>query len=149
MRRPDPNRSGFSLLEILVVLAIFAIATAIVMPGTARMLDQATSHAVFFEFQRQVADLRREANRTGMPIRVVDPAVEAGDDADVRRLTLREPWRYTMAPELMIEAGGACSATSANLIQGDAVIMTLRSTGADCRFIRVIPAAARRPEPSS
>ena len=56
-----------------MVLAIFAIATAIIMPSTSRMLDQAMSHAVFFEFQRQISDLRREASRTGVAIRVADP----------------------------------------------------------------------------
>jgi prepilin-type N-terminal cleavage/methylation domain-containing protein len=150
MRQPDRSRVGFSLIEILVVLAIFAIATAIIMPGTSRMLDQATSHAVFFEFQRQVSDLRREANRTGVSIRIVDPAVEIEPEArfTVRQVTLRAPWRYTLAPALDIEGGGVCSPTSANLVRGDAVIMTLRSEGRTCRFVRVIPAAGRPAEPS-
>ena len=60
------GRGGYSLMEILVVLAIFALSTAVIMPSTSRMLDQTTAHAVFFEFQRQVSDLRREANRTGV-----------------------------------------------------------------------------------
>jgi prepilin-type N-terminal cleavage/methylation domain-containing protein len=150
MQPADRGHAGFSLIEILVVLAIFALATAIIMPGTSRMLDQATSHAVFFEFQRQISDLRREANRTGVAIRVEDPAVEITPDAapEVRQVVLRAPWRYTLAPALNIEGGGACSATSANLIRGDAVIMTMRSEGTSCRFIRVIPAAGRRTEPS-
>ena len=70
-----PARGGYTLIEVLVVLAIFALSTAIIMPSTARMLDQTTSHAVFFEFQRQISDLRREANRTGEPLRVVDPSM--------------------------------------------------------------------------
>lgn len=150
MPPPDGGRAGFSLIEILVVLAIFALATAIVMPGTSRMLDQATSHAVFFEFQRQISDLRREANRTGVAIRVVDPAVDIAPSAqsEVRQIALREPWRYTLAPALEIEGGGACSAASANLIRGDTVIMTLRSDGSSCRFIRVVPAAGRLAGPS-
>lgn len=141
----DRVRAGFSLIEILVVLAIFALATAIVMPGTSRMLDQATSHAVFFEFQRQISDLRREASRTGVAIRVVDPAVDISPlaRAEVRQIALREPWRYTLAPALEIEGGGACSAASANLIRDNSVIMTLRSDGSSCRFIRVVPAVGR------
>lgn len=143
-------------MEILVVLAVFGLATAIIMPSTSRMLDQATSHAVFFEFQRQVSDLRREASRTGVPIRVVDPevpgarAASADADAEIdRTLTLRPPWRYTMAPALEIAEGGACSATSVNLARDDVVVMTLRSSGTDCRFTRLIPAAPRRNGSSS
>ena len=130
-----PVRGGYTLIEVLVVLAIFALSTAIIMPSTARMLDQTTSHAVFFEFQRQISDLRREANRTGEPLRVVDPSMpRTGDD---RLLELRAPWRYTLAPALDIAEGGGCSTVSANLINQDRVVMTLRADDGTCRFIRL------------
>lgn len=132
-------RGGYSLIEILVVLAIMALATAVIMPSTSRMMDQATAHAVFFEFQRGVSDLRREANRTGLPLRIVDPeatVTPVDDGVDVRRITLRAPWRYTLAPPLEIAEGGRCSAATANLIRGDDVVMTLRTSQGDCRFIR-------------
>lgn len=124
-------------MEILVVLAILAISTAVILPSTSRMLDQATAHAVFFEFQRQVSDLRREANRTGQPIRLIDPQAQADPEADDRVLELRPPWRYTLAPALSIAEGGACSPASANLLNGDRVVMTLRAEDASCRFIRL------------
>ena len=146
----DGHRAGFTLIEILVVLAIFALSAAVIMPSTSRMLDQATSHAVFFEFQKQVSDYRREANRTGVAIRLEDPEAaraaslqtdatreEASDDRLERTVTLRPPWRYTMAPALDIAAGGACSDATANLINGDRIVMTLRTASGDCRFIRL------------
>lgn len=154
------GRAGFSLMEILVVLAIFAMSAAVIMPSTSRMLDQATAHAVFFEFQRQVSDYRREANRTGAAIRLADPGAIAAplplsspealeeDDAP-RTVTLRAPWRYTLAPALYIAPGGACSAATANLINGDRIVMTLRTAGGDCRFIRLQSAAAPLRGPSS
>lgn len=151
----DPGRSGreartgYSLIEILVVLAIMGLSTAIIMPNTSRMMDQATSHAVFFEFQRGVSDLRREANRTGLPLRLVDPGTPelaavgsalsgapAVDQIDTRRIQLRAPWRYTLAPALDIAEGGRCSATTANLVKGDEVVMTLHTSQGDCRFLR-------------
>ena len=139
--RPVRDRGGYTLIEVLVVLAIFALSTAIIMPSTARMLDQTTAHAVFFEFQRQMSDLRREANRTGVPIRVVDPSMPKieGD----RFLELRAPWRYTLAPALDIAEGGGCSTVSANLINQDRVVMTLRSDDGTCRFIRLQTAPAK------
>lgn len=147
-------RAGFSLIEILVVLAIFALSAAVIMPSTSRMLDQATSHAVFFEFQEQVSDLRREANRTGVAIRVSEPesrglAQPVGNGEAPRNVTLRSPWRYTLAPALDIAPGGACSAATANLINGDRVVMTLRTSEGDCRFIRLQTGAARPRGPSS
>lgn len=136
-------RLGFSLMEILVVLVIMALSTALIMPSTARMLDQATSHAVFFEFQRDVSELRRSANRSGIGLRLVDPAKYTPDTEGEVMVTLRAPWRYTLAPDLEIQEGGVCSATTANLINGDRVVMTLHSSTSDCRFIRLQSAAAQ------
>lgn len=160
------RREGFSLLEILVVLAIFALSAALIMPSTSRMLDQATSHAVFFEFQEQVSNLRREANRTGVDIQLTEPraadrrklgseaqAVATTDlarDADrPRTILLRAPWSYTLAPNLDIAAGGACSAATANLLNGGRVVMTLRSSDGDCRFIRLQTTEAQPRAPAS
>lgn len=139
--REPARRSGYSLMEVLVVLAIFALSAAIIMPSTSRMLDQTTAHAVFFEFQRQVSDLRREANRTGEPVRIIDPSMTAAEGD--RLLELRTSWRYTLAPALEIAEGGGCSSASANLIHQDRVVMTLRTDDGACRFIRYQTAAAR------
>ncbi len=135
------GRDGYSLMEILVVLAIFALSSAIIMPSTSRMLDQTTAHAVFFEFQRQVSDLRREANRTGEPVRIIDPSMTPAEGDRV--LELRTSWRYTLAPALDIAEGGGCGSVSANLIHQDRVVMTLRTDDGGCRFIRYQASAPR------
>ncbi len=145
-------------MEILVVLVIFALSTAVIMPSMSRMLDQATAHAVFFDFQKQVSDLRREANRTGEPLQIIDPegadaTPPRGSDEllpDNRRvLKLREPWTYTMAPALEIAEGGVCSITSANLVHAGRVVMTLKTVADDCRFIRLATGAVLPREPAS
>ncbi len=143
--RTDPgpaSRDGFSLIEVLVVLAIFALGTALILPSMSRVLDQTMAHAVFFEFQRQVSDLRREANRTGLDILVQAPAEAATaevPDSALRQLRLREPWTYSLEPELDIEAGGRCSAASANLMNQGRVVMTLRTDDGNCGFVRYHP----------
>ncbi|MGA0545424.1 pilus assembly FimT family protein [Brevundimonas sp. VNH65] len=172
-RALEARRAGYSLIEILVVLAIMALAVAVVMPSTSRMMDQTAAHAVFFEFQRGVYDLRREANRTGLPLQLIDPgpgpeapassASDAGfarpittatltgetsGAADPRRILLRAPWRYTLAPALDIAGGGVCGATTANLVKDDQVVMTLRTSGGDCRFLRQA-ATDTRPAPAT
>ncbi len=149
IRHAEAIRAGFSLMEILVVLVILALSTAIIMPSTSRMLDQAASHAVFFEFQREVSDLRREANRTGIALRLVDPEMAAPLPEGDRTIALRAPWRYTLAPPLLIAEGGACSPATANLVNGDTVVMTLRSQDPNCKFIRLQTTAAPPRESSS
>lgn len=130
-------RAGFSLIEVLVVLAIFALSSAIIMPSMARMLDQTTAHAVFFEFQRQVSDARREVNRTGEPIIIIDPSLTDQLEEGERVLSLRAPWRYTLAPKLDITEGGICNPVSANLVLDERVVMSLRSSEGDCRFEQI------------
>ena len=152
-------RAGFSLMEILVVLVIFALSTAVIMPSMSRMLDQATAHAVFFDFQKQVSDLRREANRTGEPLVILDPSAEESLSLSLegglkapdglRVLELREPWSYTLAPALEIAEGGICSIASANLVHQDRVVMTLRTLSDDCRFIRSVTVAVPPRVPAS
>lgn len=152
-------RAGFSLIEILVVLAIMGLGAAVIMPSTARMLDQTTAHAVFFEFQREVSDLRREASRTGQAIRILDPVAQdaanaseptraelrADEALDVseRVLTLRGGWTYSLAPALEIEEGGRCGTVNANIINQGTVVMSLRTNDGSCRFARYVtlPAA--------
>lgn len=141
--------SGFSLMEILVVLVILALSTAVIMPSSARMLDQATSHAVFFEFQREVSDLRRQANRTGIAASIVDPATAAPLPEGAHIIRLRAPWRYTVAPALEIAEGGVCEPASVNLIRDDTIVMALRSDAANCQLIRQPTGAQRLTGPSS
>lgn len=131
-------------MEILVVLVILALSTAVIMPSSARVLDQATSHAVFFEFQREVSDLRRQANRTGVGVTVVDPATPLPLPEGAEIIPMRSPWRYTVAPALEIAEGGNCAPTSVNLIRDDTVVMALQSSGSNCRFIRIQSEAPRR-----
>lgn len=126
-------------MEVLVVLTIFALGTAVVMPSMSKMLDQTMSHAVFFEFQRQVSDLRREASRSGLPVQVVDsdqemPVETSGEE--VRQLKLQTDWTYSLSPSLMIEAGGRCAKTRARLMNRDQVVMRLETEDGDCKFIR-------------
>lgn len=131
-------------MEILVVLVIMAVSTAIIMPSSARMLDQATSHAVFFEFQREVSEFRRQANRTGVGVTIVDPATPLPLPEGSEVIAMRKPWRYTIAPALEIAEGGVCAPVSVNLIKDDTIVMSLQSSGATCRFIR-IQSGGRRP----
>lgn len=138
-----------TLLELMIVLALFALATAIVMPNTAKMMDQATSHAVFFEFQRDVSALRREANRTGMGLRLVDPQAVADDVNGDRKIRLRQPWTYTIAPALDIREGGICGTAAVNLVNGDRPVMNLRSEDGKCGFIRLQTTGARTAGSSS
>lgn len=125
-----------------MVLTIMALATAIIMPSGARMLDQTIAQSVFFEFQRDVLQLRREANRSGSAITLLSAGAEPRDRTE-RTLMLREGWSYALTPALAIDDAGACAPGEAVLMRNADPIMRLRIEGADCRLIRYLPTPAR------
>jgi type II secretory pathway pseudopilin PulG len=139
------RRAGASLVEVLVVLAIMSIATGLLLPNGQRLLDQATAHAAFFELQREVNDLRRQAYRSGAPVRIASAgeALPAAQDTDgetlaaAHVLALPSPWTYTLEPELVISDGGVCGPTMARLYRDGEERMVLRMADPNCRFTRL------------
>jgi prepilin-type N-terminal cleavage/methylation domain-containing protein len=129
------SRSGYSLLEMLIVLGIMALSVALVLPRGEAMLDQMTAHAVFFDFQRQVTDLRHEAYASETPVVVRgegDPA-DAGD----RLLPLRAGWTYRLDHPISISAGGACSGARVEVRKSARPVMHLVADDAACHFTRL------------
>jgi len=130
-------KAGYTLIEMLIVLAIMALAVAIVVPRGEAMLDQMTAHAVFFDFQRQMSDLRREAYASQTPAAV--RAAEDADprDADARVLVLRSGWSYRLDRPIAITAGGLCSPAAVEVLKSAHPVMHLSAADAACHFIRL------------
>jgi prepilin-type N-terminal cleavage/methylation domain-containing protein len=140
-RTPSSSKAGYSLLEMLIVLAIMAVAIALVMPSGETMLDRMITHAVFFDFQRQVSDLRREAyaSQTALTIEASAPANGPGaaPDETARVIPLRTAWTYALAQPIQISEGGACTPTSAQILNRGRVIMHLTMSDNACHFTRL------------
>jgi prepilin-type N-terminal cleavage/methylation domain-containing protein len=132
------SKAGYSLLEMLIVLAIMAGAVALVMPRGEAMLDQMTTHAVLFDFQRQISDLRREAYASQTPAVVVDSTASASAPAGehVRVLALRTAWSYRLAQPIRISEGGGCTQTAAQILNRGRVVMHLTTSDSACHFTR-------------
>lgn len=137
---PDPrparrrSRAGFSLLEILVVLGVMALAFALVMPRGAVMLDRATAHSVFFDFQRQVSDLRLKAYRSEAPAVLSDGVRPLPGAATV---ALRSGWSYRLDRPVTISDGGACSSATALVFKNGRRVMRLVTRDGACHFSRL------------
>lgn len=132
---PDP-RAGFSLLEILIVLALMALAAAVVMPSGAVMLDRVTAHAVFFDIQRQVSDLRLQAYRTETPVTIRD-AVAPSPDPKAIVLPLRAGWTYRLDHPIAISEGGTCQPALATVLRHGREVMHLRMADTACHLSRL------------
>jgi prepilin-type N-terminal cleavage/methylation domain-containing protein len=131
------RKRGYTLLEMLIVLAVMALAIAIVVPRGEAMLDQMTAHAVFFDFQRQVSDLRRGAyaSQTGVVIR-------GSDDADpslarARTIPLRAGWTYRLTQPIAVSEGGACAGGNVEILKYRRPVMHLAMADRACHFVRL------------
>jgi prepilin-type N-terminal cleavage/methylation domain-containing protein len=133
----DRAKAGYSLLEMLIVLAIMALAVALVVPRGQAMLDQMTAHAVFFDFQRQLADARREAwaAETASAVRAADDADPR--DAAARVLPLRAGWTYRLDHPIAIGAGGLCSRANIEVLNAGRPAMHLAAADDACHLVRL------------
>lgn len=121
---------------MLVALTLMALAALIVLPSGAAMLDRVTAHAVFFDFQRQLSDLRLKAYRTEASITVRD-AVTPNPDPTALVLPLRAGWSYTLDRPIAISEGGACGPALATVLKNGRTVMHLRMSDAACHLSRL------------
>lgn len=150
------GRAGFSLLEVLIALAIMALGATLVLVRSSGAVAQVTDHAVFFDFQREVSDLRRDAWRTQAPVVVYAPrAGEPSDtppgqdaasdalptDAAAVTLDLKPGWTYRLSQPLRIEASGRCRNVEVDLMEKGRARVHLVSQDNACHFIRTVATA--------
>lgn len=133
-RRPDRRPLGFTLLELVVVLALLALATALVAPQGFRMIAtwrRATDvDAVLGAMAALGATARQQGRSLELPAGRVPADAIAG---------LPEGWTVVLAEPLAIQANGACGGTHGELRSGSYV----RAFALQPPFCRVVldPAA--------
>lgn len=128
------SRRGLSLIEVLAVLAITALAAALVFPLGGRLFDRISVHASFFAVQRQILDARREAVREEVGIVFTADAHPEGNE---RTFLLPKDWSYVLDAPFVIEADGRCGLNRLTLRHRGRDIALLEGREDDCRLIRV------------
>lgn len=130
--RPDPvgpgRAAGFTLLEVLVVLVIIAMAVAVVGPRLQNTYDAVTRSGERADVVRQLERLPLIA-RDKRGLRLAPGSSELDT-----LLELPEGWRAVPLRELRIEATGACHATRVQLQrEGDTGLQQVALLEPDCR----------------
>ncbi len=132
-KRVPKLRHGFTLLELLVVLALLALATAIAMPNLERLYAAATRVSERDYVLDQVAALGREAMLNGRAYVVfgnapsLDPA-EAARYAEYETYEVDVPqgWRLDFDSPLVVLANGVCLGGMLTLSQEDDEVAAVR-----------------------
>lgn len=140
-RRAEANKAGFTLLEMLFVLAIMGMAAAMVLPRIGAQMDQAVANTEAFKFQQQVLDLRRQTFHEEQGLTVVSSGELAADsDADPPQaeIQLGQGWSYKLSAPLTIDAGGVCSTADVEIYDRNRLAARLQGAGASCLFPRMV-----------
>jgi prepilin-type N-terminal cleavage/methylation domain-containing protein len=136
-RRATSSKSGFTLLEMLFVLAIMAMTAALAVPRIEQVLASNADRGAAFQFQRLTLDLRANAYHQERALNVVATGQFKDDDPDAdpapAEIKLEDGWSYRLGGPLTISPRGLCDATTVDLyFKGQP---RERLTGAvDCSF---------------
>jgi prepilin-type N-terminal cleavage/methylation domain-containing protein len=111
--RPDRRARGFTLLELIVVLALLGMATALVAPQGFRMIASWRRATDVDAALGAMAALGAKAQQQGRRMEFPAGPVAAGAIAG-----LPDGWSVVLATPLVVEANGACGATRGELRSG-------------------------------
>lgn len=122
-----PLARGFTLLELLIVLALVSMLAAMVAPRLQRTYDAVVSSGERAEAVRQLERLPLLARDNGRAI-----LVPAGDPAALGSLLSLPPgWEALALEPLRVEASGLCHAARVR-VQGEGVVEQWSLAAPDC-----------------
>jgi prepilin-type N-terminal cleavage/methylation domain-containing protein len=142
MRRTSANeparwlspKAGFTLLEMIFVIAIFSLAIALALPSVADQVSRADRAAAVTEFRGELARLRADAHFRQAEVLVLNP-VEDHDARDSRSIELKGGWRAVAVSVLRIDEAGRCDTDAVELKKVGRLPVVLNRAGQACDFV--------------
>lgn len=104
----SPRPSGYTLLEMIVVMGILAMATAVAAPPSYRMIRS-------WQEATQLEDVIQQLDRLPTRSRSIGEPIEATPDAPLDAIELPEQWKLDFKTPFYVQANGACSNAQATL----------------------------------
>lgn len=139
---PHSAKSGYSLLEMMIVLAIISLSVVMVMPRMGAALDQVVVHTLQFEMQRQVSTLRRRAYLEQTDLWLTEQAPDeatapepVGPQKQWVAITLPKTWKAAYASPIRFKSSGQCTVSDIEVSSLGKRSIRL-SLNEDCQLIR-------------
>jgi prepilin-type N-terminal cleavage/methylation domain-containing protein len=134
-RSRNPRSSGFTLLELVVVLALLGLATALVAPQGFRMIASWRRSTEVDAVLGAMAALGASARQQGRALEF-----EAGPIPADAIAGFPADWTVVLTEPLRVQANGACGDTRGELHSGS-YVRTFALTAPFCRVVLDAPAA--------
>ena len=99
------NQPGFTLLEMIVVLAILGLVTAVVAPSALRSIDSWQRQAAMDSVLDQIRALPGNARGSGRSIEISNTSLAA----DPAPLHIETGWALEVATPWQVSASGVCA----------------------------------------
>lgn len=128
MRRRAP---GYTLLELVVVMAILAMATAMTAPAGYRMIRS-------WQEATQVDDVMQQLERLPSAVRASGNPLLVAAKGGIGLIDLPQGWTLQMKTPLRVQANGACPDAQGTLVTTHQAI-EFRVLAPFCRIQRIDP----------
>lgn len=116
------HTAGFTLLEMLVVMALLGLLLAMVGPNFVGQLERSSQRFALDQIQAQVAQLPRWARLTGQHFKLQQlTAPLMANNEEI--LSIPEGWSVTFTPTLMVSPNQICSASQAQVLGADGAVL--------------------------
>lgn len=134
--RPDPLSRGFTLLELLVVLTVVGLVTALVAPNLGRLVgsmdravrrDGLVADIAALSFRAYSLGQGFELSQAGfnLPLRDGDPV-----------LSVPSGWQVQVERPIRFGFNGLCSGGSLSVVSPDGVVEKFRLDPPACQIVR-------------
>ncbi len=131
--RGGPKRwraqQGFTLLEMLVVMAIIGLAAATVVPVLARVVAAVRHNGEVQDIVDQLGQLSLRAYSSGKPLVLSEETQKAMSPAIVE---MPSGWALSIAQPIHFNAMGLCDGGSVGLVAPDGDVAIMRLAAPDC-----------------
>jgi prepilin-type N-terminal cleavage/methylation domain-containing protein len=135
---------GYSLLEVMITLAVLALAASVVMPGLSSGMESASIRSARLQAESSVMAMRRLAIRNDQTIEIrsalnpIGNRADAGEQADLAmRLDLPDGWSYVLSGPVLVNPDGTCELADLDLLRDSGSPILLRISNACSLITRI------------